>query len=181
MQQNKVIVFGGSGFLGSHVCDSLSDRGYRVTIFDQKKSPFLRKNQDMIEGDILESSLVGDAVSGNDIVYNFAGISDIDECHRSPVDTVRYNILGNALILDAAIKHGVKKYLFSSSAYVYSSAGSYYKISKQASEMMIESSAKENGINYVIMRYGSLYGERSDNRNSIYKIVKEALMGMDQK
>ncbi|MCP4294439.1 MAG: NAD(P)-dependent oxidoreductase, partial [Proteobacteria bacterium] len=50
----KVTVFGGSGFLGSHVCDKLSEAGHEVTIFDRIKSPYLRDDQSMLEGDILD-------------------------------------------------------------------------------------------------------------------------------
>ena len=172
---NRVIVFGGAGFLGSHVVDALTIRGFDVTIFDIKVSPYLKKSQKMIVGNILNQIEVNNAIRGHHIVYNFAGIADIDECHKHPIDTIKYNILGNAQIIDAAIKCGVKKYLFASSAYVYSSSGSYYRISKQASELFVESFSEENKIDYVILRYGSLYGDRADNRNSLHRIIKSAV------
>ena len=50
----KVIVFGGSGFLGSHVADALTDAGYKVTVYDLMPSPYLRDSQQMIVGDILD-------------------------------------------------------------------------------------------------------------------------------
>ena len=74
----KAIVFGGSGFLGSHVADSLTRAKYEVTIFDIKKSPFLQQSQSMIIGDILNQDQLDEAINGKDIVYNFAGISDIE-------------------------------------------------------------------------------------------------------
>ena len=52
-ETKKAIVFGGSGFLGSHVADSLTRKKYEVTIFDIKKSPFLQDSQSMVIGDIL--------------------------------------------------------------------------------------------------------------------------------
>ena len=171
----KVIVFGGSGFLGSHVADSLTENEFEVTIYDMKKSPYLQKSQKMVVGDILDQDQLDKAIEGHDIVYNFAGISDIDECHKRPLDTIKYNILGNAHILESALKYKVKKYLFASSAYVYSSSGSFYRISKQSSELFIESFAEENNMDFVILRYGSLYGDRADNRNSLHRIVETAL------
>ena len=45
MDKDKVVVFGGSGFLGSHVADALTDAGYEVWIYDIKKSPYLREDQ----------------------------------------------------------------------------------------------------------------------------------------
>jgi len=174
-KNNKAIVFGGSGFLGSHVADSLTEQGFEVTIFDLNESTYLQNNQKMIVGDILNTKQLDQAIKNHDIVYNFAGIADIDECHNKPIETIKYNILGNALILEAATRNNVKKLLFASSAYVYSSSGSFYRISKQASELFIESYTEENEINYVILRYGSLYGDRADNRNSLHRIVESAL------
>jgi UDP-glucose 4-epimerase len=173
--KSRVLVAGGSGFLGSHIADALTERGYEVTVFDIKSSPYLRKNQKMVVGDITDEKLVNKIVKGMTYVYNVAGIADIDECHNRPIETVKFNILGNAYILDACVKHKVKKFLFASSAYVYSDSGSFYKISKQASELLIEGYYDRFGLNYVILRYGSLYGERADNRNSIHRMIEEAL------
>ena len=171
----NVIVFGGSGFLGSHVADSLTRKGYAVTIFDIKESPYLQESQKMLIGDILDPKQIDDAIKANDIVYNFAGIADIDECHAHPIDTIKYNILGNAQILQSSVKNNIKKYLFASSAYVYSTSGSYYRISKQSSELFVESFSEESKMDYVILRYGSLYGDRADNRNSLHRIIETAV------
>ena len=53
----KAIVFGGSGFVGSHVADVLSDKGMEVTIFDLQKSPYLRENQSFIKGNCTDQNL----------------------------------------------------------------------------------------------------------------------------
>ena len=171
----KVLVIGGAGFLGSHIADSLSEQGYMVTIYDIKKSPFLHGDQKEIIGDILNEAALSEAIKGKHIVYNVAGISDIDESHNRPVDTVKYNILANAYILDACVNHKLEKFIFASSAYVYSDSGSFYRISKQASELLIEGYFEKYKLNYVILRYGSLYGERADRRNSIYRMIEDAL------
>ena len=54
----EILVTGGSGFLGSYVSDVLSDAGLKVTIFDIKKSPWIKKNQKMVIGDLLDEGLV---------------------------------------------------------------------------------------------------------------------------
>lgn len=171
----KIIVFGGAGFIGSHIVDVLGDRKYDVTVFDIRKSPYLRAGQRMIVGDVLDQKQVEDAVRGHDVVYNLAGIADIDECARRPVDTVKYNVLGNVIILEASRKAGVKRFVFASSAYVYSESGMFYRSSKQSCELFIENYSQLYGLPYTILRYGSLYGERADERNSIYKLIKQAL------
>ena len=58
----KAIVFGGSGFLGSHVADVLTETGFEVTIFDHIKSPYLQPKQKMIVGDILDEKLATEAI-----------------------------------------------------------------------------------------------------------------------
>lgn len=174
--KKKVIVFGGSGFLGSHVADALTDSGYEVMVFDLKDSPYLKKTQKMIRGDIMDVNLVNKAVSGSDYVYNFAGIADIDEANKRPLDTVRFNILGNSIILEAAKRAKIKRFVFASSVYVYSKAGAFYRSSKQACELLIENYHELYGMPYTILRYGSLYGARSDERNFIYQIIKQAIM-----
>ena len=171
----KVIVFGGSGFLGSHVADALSNAGHQVTIFDVQHSPYLREDQKMIVGDILDEGAVSRAITGQEAVYHLAGIADIDECARRPVDTVRYNVLGTVILLEASRNAGIKRFVFAGSVYVYSESGSFYRSSKQACELFIENYHRLYAMPYTIVRYGSLYGERSDERNSIYRIIKEAL------
>jgi len=172
----KVIIFGGSGFLGSHVADVLTGKGHDVLIYDLKKSEYLNKNQNMIIGDILDEALVQKALKEREIVYNFAAISDIDECIANPLGVAKYNVLGNSIILESARSSQVKRYLFASSTYVYSNYGSFYKSSKQACELFIHSYHEKFKMPYTILRYGSLYGDRANESNSIYKILKEAIL-----
>lgn len=171
----KAVVFGGSGFLGSHVADALSDNGYEVTIFDIKSSAYLKKSQKMIVGDVLEQNKVEEVISGCSIVYNFAGIADIDEARKNPLGSVKYNILGNSVILEACRKFDIKRFIFASSLYVYSKAGSFYRATKQACELLIENYYEVFGLPYTILRYGSLYGPRSNDKNFIFRIIKQAL------
>lgn len=171
----KVVVFGGSGFLGSHVADKLQQAGYKVVIFDVKDSKWRREGQELIVGDILNYEQVLSAVKGADAVFNFAGIADIDEAKHLPIETVKYNILGNTHVLEACKEAKVKRFIFASSVYVYSKAGSFYRASKQASEEYIETYAQTYGLEYTILRYGSLYGGRADKRNGVYRFVESAI------
>lgn len=171
----KAIVFGGSGFLGSHVADALDDAGYEVTIYDIRPSSYLRSSQKMVIGNVLDEKMVEEVVRDNEIVYNFAGIADIDEASRRPLDSVKFNILGSSVILEACRKAHVKRFVFASSLYVYSKTGSFYRSTKQACELLIENYQEVFGLPYTILRYGSLYGPRADERNAIYCFVKQAL------
>ena len=171
----KIIVFGGSGFLGSHVADKLSHSGYNVSIFDKVESNFILNNQKMIKGNIINSEEVNNAMQGIDYVYNFAGLADIEESKKDPLGTVEQNILGNSIILNSCINNDIKRYIFGSTVYVYSNLGSFYRISKQACENYIEHYQQVYNLNYTILRFGSLYGPRSDIRNGIYRFIYQAL------
>ena len=172
----KAIVFGGSGFLGSHVADILLEKGYEVTIFDLIPSPYLKSGQKMIVGNLLDFERVREAAIGASIVYNFAGIADIDKASEKPIETIKHNILGNAHILESIKNHKLKRYIFASTVYVYSQAGSFYKSSKQACELYIEDYSKKYEIPYTILRFGSLYGPRADETNPINNLLKNILI-----
>lgn len=171
----KIVFFGGSGFLGSHVCDKLSEAGHDVTIVDLRPSPYLRPDQKMVTGSLLDEDLVNTVVSGADAVFDFAGLADIGESNQKPVETARINVLGNVILLEACRKAGVKRYVFASTLYVYGKSGGFYRCSKQACELYIENYRDMFGLKYTILRYGSLYGPRADRRNAINRFVAEAL------
>ena len=61
----KIIVLGGGGFIGSHVADALSRKGHKITIFDKKKSRWLRDDQKMIVGDIFNYNALEDTIKSN--------------------------------------------------------------------------------------------------------------------
>lgn len=172
----KILVTGGAGFLGSHVADVLDEQGHEVTVFDQMESPYQTGNQKMITGNLLDEERLARAVEGQDVVYHFAGIADIDECKTKPVQTVEVNILGTVKLLEACVKAGtIRRFLFASSAYVFSDAGYFYRVSKQACEHFIETYQQLHGLQYTCLRYGSLYGDRADERNSIYRLLTHAV------
>ena len=171
----RVVVFGGAGFLGSFVADALSDAGHDVVVFDRRPSTFLRPGQQEVIGDILDAPLVATTIAGADVVYNYAGIGDIAEAAAHPVETVRTNVLGTTILLDAARLAGVKRFVFASTLYVYSEMGSFYRSGKQACELLVHDYQKAFGLPFTILRYGSLYGPRATDANFIYSILKQAL------
>ena len=129
----------------------------------------------MIVGDIMNLEEVTKAIQGASVVYNFAAIADIDEANEKPLATAEVNILGNMNVLEASRLSGVRRFIFASSVYVYSESGSFYRASKQAAERFIETYQDRYGLDYTILRYGSLYGRRTDDRNGIYRMLHEAI------
>jgi len=171
----KTIVFGGSGLIGSHVADRLTEVGYDVTIFDLKPSPYLLPGQEIIIGDILDKKAVFDAVKGCDYIYNFAGMADLDAATTEPLRTIEQNIVGTAILLEATLRSRAKRFIQASTIYVYSDTGGFYRCSKQAAELYVEEYNRKFGLEYTILRYGTVYGPRADSRNSIYRYLKQAL------
>lgn len=171
----KVTVFGGSGYIGSHVADELTARGHKVRVFDIRKSPYLKIGQEMAIGDINDEKKVAEAVKGAEYVYNFAGISDLDTAVTKPIETIKQNVLGNGVILDKCVEAKVRRFVYASTIYVYSSLGGFYKCSKQSAEVYVEEFQRRHGLDFTIVRYGTVYGPRSDERNSIYRYIKSAM------
>ena len=172
----KALVVGGSGFLGSHVADALTAAGISVRLLDLVSSPYRSSDQEMVVGDFTDERAVERAMKGCDVVYNFAGLSDLDEAQSKPAETVRSNILGNVVLLNAAREAGVTRYVFASTIYVYSQAGGFYRCSKQACELYVEEYQRRYGVDYTILRYGTVYGRRATERNSVHRYLKQALV-----
>ena len=172
----KVAVIGGSGFLGSYVCDELLCRGFEVHVLDRKPSDYLRKGMNFQTCDIMDSQGLLEIFESSkfDGVYNFAGLADLDIAFHEPVLAMELNVMGNLAVLEACRKNQVKRYIYASSAYANSSRGSFYGISKLTSEKLIEEYSYRYGQQYSILRYGSVYGERASEPNGIYCLLKEA-------
>ena len=171
----KAVVVGGSGFIGSHVADSLTCKGYQVSVYDRSESQWLRKEQDMVIGDVRDVDKLKHAIADVDVVYNFAALSDLNQATEEPIETININILGNLNIMEACRLHNVSRFMYASTVYVNSREGGFYRCSKQASEAYIEEYRKKYGLDYTILRYGSLYGPRSDSTNGLYRVVQSAL------
>lgn len=171
----KVLVTGGSGFLGSHVADALNEAGHDVVVFDMKPSPYIKDGQHMVIGDVTDTESIDAAVKGCDVIYHLAALADINEAINKPVDTMNVNLMGTVNMLEAARRHSIKRFVFSSSIYVYSDQGSFYRTSKQACEHLIQDYHDRYGLEYTILRYGSLYGPRADASNAVHKMIDSAL------
>lgn len=172
----NILVIGGAGFIGSHVADALSMRGHRVTIFGPQSSPYLRADQTMMVGDVLDANAVAMAVKGMDVVYHFASVADIKEASEDPVAVTQVNVLGTVHVLEACRQQGVARIILASSVYVYSHVGSIYRASKQAAERFVEAYAERFGRpSYTIARVGTVYGPRAQEWNGLRQLITEAV------
>jgi len=171
----RVVVFGGSGFLGSYIVNELLSRNYKVTAADLHPSPYvdpsLFRQADIMDAEAVEKILA----EGVDVVYNLAGFANLDKAIEFPADTVRLNVMGNLNVLEACRNTDVKHFVYASSAYAMSDKGSFYGISKLSSEKLVKEYHKRYGLDYTILRYGSVYSERAFENNYIYQLIEKAL------
>ena len=175
MKAMKAVVFGGSGFLGSHVAEALTEAGHQVTVYDLRESSCLAPGQRFVQGDILDTGAVAKVLRDQEVAYNFAGLADLDEAQDKPLETVRLNVLGNTLLLEEARRQGLKRFVFASSIYVAGHSGGFYRASKQACELYVEEFQRWYGLDYTILRYGSIYGRRADPNNGVLKYLTQAV------
>lgn len=170
----KVVVFGGNGFIGSYVVEELLEKGYNVISADLNPSKYV-DDKYFEECDILDVKTVNKLIEGADIVYNFAGFANLDDAIANPIKALELNVMGNMNILQACKRYHIKRFVYASSAYAMSEKGSFYGISKLTSEKLTEEYYKKFGLEFTIVRYGSVYGERDYHNNYIYNLLKKSI------
>ena len=174
--KNKIIVFGGSGFLGEYFCKNmLKNKNNLLTVFDINKPNFFDKNLNYIKGNILSKGSIKKAIKGHNYVFHLAGWSDLESSNTNMEKVISENVQGTMNILENCKKIKIKKFIFSSSLYVFSKYGGFYKTSKQISEVLIKDFCNYNKINYHILRFGSIYGPGAKKGNAIFDLVNQAL------
>ena len=174
----KILVFGGFGFLGHYLVNELLNRGYEVTVADIIENEKLESEITYVKCDIARKEDVENVFKNKqfNIVYNLAGFASLDEAIKYPIDTIQLNVIGNMFILEQCVKNNISRFVYASSAYAMSNKGSFYGISKLASEKIIEEYSIKYNLPFTILRYGSVYSERCYNNNYIYNLVKSAIL-----
>ena len=173
--KSKVLVIGGSGFIGSHVADNLSTLNYKTYIYDLKPSKWLKSDQEFISAKNVDYNSLEKIISKIDVIYYFAGISDIKEAKIDPLQTLNSNVINLVKFLEIIKNFKSKRFVYASTMYVHSDKGSFYSASKKSAEIFINTYAEEYGIEYTLLRYGSIYGPRSQGWNGIKKFARQIL------
>lgn len=153
----KVLVTGGSGFIGSHVVDELRDRGYEVTIFDHYGKKPHRDDVDVFLGDTRDQVAVTEAVAVHDGVIHLAGVLGTQETINNPLPAVQTNIIGGLNVFQAVKQYG--------KPCVYIAVGNHwmnnsYSISKTTAERFALMFNKEHGTRIAVVRGLNAYGPR---------------------
>ncbi len=189
----RVLVTGGSGFIGSHVVDRLLMHGHDPRIFDLVH-PW-RHGSDAVEcvtGDILDGMSLREAMRGCDGVIHLAAVADVDEVALDPLRADLVNTRGTAVVLDAARDEDVRHVVYGSTIWVYGNApGSdaldedvplvapdhFYTATKLAGEMYCRSYGRMFGLEPTILRFGIPHGPRARAATVVAKFVARAFAG----
>src|SRR6266567_4285638 len=119
----RVLVTGGSGFIGSHVVDKLRARGHEPVIYDLRPSPWHLDGDNKVDtvlGSITDREALERALHSCDAVAHLAAVADVNDVHASPEEAERTNGRGTVAVLEACRRAGVKRIVYASTIWVYS-------------------------------------------------------------
>ncbi|HUO69220.1 MAG TPA: NAD-dependent epimerase/dehydratase family protein [Solirubrobacteraceae bacterium] len=195
----RVLVTGGSGFIGSHVVDKLKARGYQPVIYDLRPSPWhsdpahpsRAPTVDTVLGSITDREALERALHSCDAVAHLAAVADVNDVHASPEDAERVNARGTVTVLEACRRAGVKRIVYASTIWVYSDCADeavdedtllpapshLYTSTKLAGELYCKAYQELYGIDYTILRFGIPYGPRAREAAVIPAFVNKAFAG----
>jgi UDP-glucose 4-epimerase len=202
-----VLVTGGAGYIGSHMVHALADAGQSVVVIDNLStgfSAFLPHGVPLFIGDAADENLVEGVIAAHhvDAIIHFAGSVVVPDSMRDPLAYYRNNTTTTRNLLNAAVKSGVKRFIFSSTAAVYGNPDhmpvteetatrplSPYGSSKLMTEIMLHDVASAHGMNYVVLRYFNVAGADPQARiglatvgaTHLLKIAVEAATGQRAK
>ena len=172
---SKVLVIGGAGYIGAHICQSLVDNGYSVRIFDDFSNGLHRridgKFTDLVEASVLDRSALIRAMDGIDSITHLAAKKAVEESVSNPLKYYEHNVGGTLNILAAMAVKKVKKIVFSSTAAVYAPSEksaidesdllaplSPYGATKVMAEELIKSVGIAEGFSTISLRYFNVVG-----------------------
>ncbi len=175
----KILVTGGSGFIGSALANSFLEKWHKVTIFDnfsnsseQKISQLLEKGVTLVKGDITDSKSLENALVGFETVIHLAAQIDVQESILNPEFTYKVNVQGTVNLLNSCVKNKVQNVIGASTAAVYGlperlpisertplNPISPYGKSKVEMEQYIEKFSNEHKLNCVSLRVFNVYGK----------------------
>jgi UDP-glucose 4-epimerase len=174
----KIVVAGGSGFIGSHVVDALLDKGQEVLIYDLE-APHYGQKCGFVRGDTRDIDRMTQVFKSCDVVYLIAAEANVNRFFESPLFSNDITATATLSVLEAARRTGVARVILASTEWVYGSlpeAGEeyitedtrytenpdhIYTSSKIAAELFCKNYRSLYGVNYTIMRYGIPFGERA--------------------
>lgn len=157
LKHMKILVTGGTGFIGSHVVDNLLAKGHKVTIFERENSFLLQKNASIFLGDIKDKEAITTAISSHDAVIHLAGILGTAETIENPLFSIQVNIIGALNCYEAIKQYRKKAVVITVGNYTWNNS---YAISKYTAERFALMYNKEHGTKIAVVRGLNVYGPR---------------------
>jgi UDP-glucose 4-epimerase len=186
----RVLVTGGSGFIGSHVVDKLIEHGVSPRIFDLVRSPHHKPGEiDTFVGSLMDTEALRLAMAGCHAVIHLAAVADVKDVHNEPSYAENINTRGTLNVLEAARKAGVERVIYGSTTWVYSDCAEgevdeetviaapshLYTATKLAGETYCRAYSELYGIEYTILRFGIPYGPRARDGAVVPIFINKAL------
>jgi UDP-glucose 4-epimerase len=203
LKGKRIVVVGGAGLIGSHTVDLLTMEDVaEIVIYDN----FVRGTHENLRealrdsrvkifeagGDITQADILDAALKGADAVLHFAALWLL-QCHEYPRSAFEVNVRGTFNILDACVRNGVKRLVWSSSASVYGDAveepmtedhpfnnKNFYGATKICGEAMARAYHYRYGLDFVGLRYMNVYGPRQDYRGAYIAVIMKMLDAIDR-
>jgi UDP-glucose 4-epimerase len=191
---SKVVVTGGSGFIGSHVVDALADAGHEIVVIDHRVRPH-RSDVQFEDVDLLDLSSVLAATRGAEHIFHLAAVSNVNYAYKYPVYSTALNVMGTTNVLESARINSAKRVHLASTVWVYNGApdsdeaadetvpfhlkgaGHIYTSTKMACEMLCHNYSELYDLPFTVLRYGIPYGPRMREELLIPIFLKKALDG----
>lgn len=184
----RILVTGGSGFLGKNLIDHLINNGYDVVNFDLDKNDQVSPKASFIKGDLLDIETLKISLKNIDAICHLGGIGDVYLAYNNPPLAAMCNVAGTANLYEAALENKTKKIIYASTWEVYgkpvynpidekhpTSPDHSYNITKYAGERMALFYEKHKGIKTIVLRLGTAYG-RYMRPNSVFSLfINKAL------
>ena len=202
-----ILVTGGAGYIGSHMVHALADAGERVVVLDNLSTGFdwaMPKAAALVVGETGDQALVSDVIArhGVDSIIHFAASIVVPDSVSDPLGYYRNNTANSRSLIECAVKGGVKRFIFSSTAAVYGNPDkvpvgeddpvrpmSPYGSSKLMTEIMLRDAGAAHGLAHVILRYFNVAGadpalrtgQSTKGATHLIKVAVETALGLRPK
>ncbi len=201
----RVLVTGGAGFIGSHLCGRLLERGDQVAAIDnfdpfyperikrRALAPLLARGLRLFQADIRDAAAVERALGDArpECIVHLAALAGVRPSIERPADYMDVNVRGTCVLLEAARKAGVRRFVFGSSSSVYGANAvppfretalidsplSPYAASKAAGEQLVSTFRNLYGLESISLRFFTVYGARQRPDLAIHKFARRMLAG----
>ena len=179
----KILITGGSGFIGSHICEHYQDKADEIRILDNLRTGYKKNLEGLkhtfFEGSITDRELVAKAIEGVDYVFHMAALVSVPESMSKVRECIDLNVNGLLVVLEEAAKAGVKKVVLASSAAIYGNNPSVpkvetmypeplspYAITKLDGEYYLEMFRTTGQVNTGVCRFFNVFGPRQDPKGA---------------